>query len=349
MTVSYHLHLASVSSLTFLHVLFRWKGSVWKQIYKELLVWITTFLIISLFYRYLLSNQHKTIFEKLIKYFNDRLNYIPTTFILGFFVHIILSRWSAIFHNMGYIESYALFTSNYISGTDLESKVLRETIARYMCLTQVLVFRDISISVRKRFPNIDSIINAGIITVEEKKILDIIKLQYNKYWVPIRWIHNIAQVARDQQRITNDIMYCKLLNQFRHDLQLLCNYDWVPLPLVYTQAVFLAIYVYFFVCLLSRQFISNNEVSFFKLDLIIPIMTTIQFIFYTGWLKIAQALINPFGDDDDDFECNYLIDKNITVRYYYNYDYTVKRLSFLQTCNSNNRHSCANTTCILFN
>lgn len=43
-------------------------------------------------------------------------------------------------------------------------------------------------------------------------------------------------------------------------------------------------------------------------------MTMIEFVFFTGWLKVAQALLNPFGDDDDDFECNYLIDKNLAVR-----------------------------------
>lgn len=44
-------------------------------------------------------------------------------------------------------------------------------------------------------------------------------------------------------------------------------------------------------------------------------MTIIEFVFFTGWLKVAQALLNPFGDDDDDFECNYLIDKNFAVRF----------------------------------
>lgn len=44
-----------------------------------------------------------------------------------------------------------------------------------------------------------------------------------------------------------------------------------------------------------------------------PIMTILQFVFFMGWMKVAEALLNPFGEDDDDFETNALIDRNITV------------------------------------
>lgn len=48
----------------------------------------------------------------------------------------------------------------------------------------------------------------------------------------------------------------------------------------------------------------------------IPIMTMLQYLFYVGWMKVAEGLLNPFGEDDDDFECNFLIDKNFSVSFH---------------------------------
>ena len=47
-----------------------------------------------------------------------------------------------------------------------------------------------------------------------------------------------------------------------------------------------------------------------NLDVYIPFFLLLQFIFYFGWLKVAEILINPFGDDDDDFDCNHIVDSN---------------------------------------
>ena len=54
---------------------------------------------------------------------------------------------------------------------------------------------------------------------------------------------------------------------------------------------------------------------FDKPDIYIPIFYLVEFMCMFGWLKVAETMLNPFGEDDADFDCNYLIDRNLAVSY----------------------------------
>ncbi len=43
--------------------------------------------------------------------------------------------------------------------------------------------------------------------------------------------------------------------------------------------------------------------------------TILQFLFYVGWLKVGEDLMFPFGVDDEDFEFNYILDRNLEIGY----------------------------------
>ncbi|KAK5979053.1 Bestrophin [Trichostrongylus colubriformis] len=317
MTVSYNLDVSSVSACSFIHLLFRWRGSIWKSVMYELLLWIICYYFVFTTYRVAMTTDQKRIFEKIAAHCDKKLDYIPLTFMLGFFVTIIVDRWKNIFNNMGWIENVALTIATLFRGDTKEIILARRTVIRYLVLSQILVFRDISMRVRRRFPNAESLVTAGFMHEHEKRQLENISIHYNKYWAPINWALTICYKGHAEGHIATapSLNACLLeIKAFRTNLSLLCNFDWVPVPIAYPQVVFLAVRVYFLICLISRQYIVDDIAGNQSLiDLYVPFMTILQFIFLVGWMKVAEALLNPLGEDDDDFECNFLIDKNIAT------------------------------------
>jgi hypothetical protein len=116
---------------------------------------------------------------------------------------------------------------------------------RYLCLTQVMVLRDIAISVRKRFPNMDSLVDAGwtfflnwggggedshpppppgqgvrsffnkkkklkkhsgFLMEHEKSLIDNEKSGIQKYWMPINWVFNLCYDMRAKDKIIGDVL-----------------------------------------------------------------------------------------------------------------------------------------------
>ena len=64
----------------------------------------------------------------------------------------------------------------------------------------------------------------------------------------------------------------------------------------------------------NYSFSSEDPFIHHSPDMVLPIFTILEFVGYLGWIKVAETLLNPFGDDDEDFEINYLIDRNVQVR-----------------------------------
>ena len=78
------------------------------------------------------------------------------------------------------------------------------------------------------------------------------------------------------------------LNKVRTYCGTIICYDWVSLPLVYTQVVSLAVYSYFGATLLGRQWLDPNRVDVKQVDYVFPFFTVLQFLFYVGWLKVRE-------------------------------------------------------------
>lgn len=282
-----------------------------------MLVFLSIYYIINLTYRYGLDKSNQEIFKTLVHYADKSLSLIPLSFVLGFFVSNVMSRWFTQFGTIPWPAGIAVYVSTTIHGYDEVGRAMRRTIMRYTCLSLVMVFRVLSPQVQRRYPTMESLIDAGLLHENEMRIIEDLERKYpgySKNFLPIVWASSIVTRARKQGRIYDDYAVktlIKSLNKFRGNCGMLMAFNSISIPLVYTQVVTIATYSYFLTMVMAQQVLLDDD----RAVLHFPVILVMLFIFNMGWLKVAEALLNPFGEDDDDFDLNFIIDKNLTTCY----------------------------------
>lgn len=203
MTISY--------SDSFLKLLLRWNGSLWKSIWRDLLIYLCLYYSINLAYRLGdWSKEQKLKFKEVVDYCEKASNYIPLTFLLGFFVSSIVTRWWDQCNWISWPDRFMTYVTTYISGH--EYAVFRRTIARWCNLMSVLCWRNLSIRTVKRFPTLDHLVTAGLLTEQELKTYQATEAPYGKWWLPSIWISNLLKKAHDK-RVIDPIQLRDLMNE----------------------------------------------------------------------------------------------------------------------------------------
>lgn len=85
----------------------------------------------------------------------------PVWFVLGFYVTQAFQRWWGQYTSFPLPDNLMMVVSGNVHGTDERGRLLRRTLMRYANLSSVLILRSISTRVRKRFPTMEDIVEAG--------------------------------------------------------------------------------------------------------------------------------------------------------------------------------------------
>jgi hypothetical protein len=165
------------------------------------------------------------------------------------------------------------------------------------------------------------------------------KTPHESTWTPILWAVKLLQRARSEGKIQMEpAIFTNLISSIdgvESSNRKILNYGWINFPLAYTQVATLSVFCYFMAAVFGRQYLIPREVnldteSFPHLnisysntepfdnhtpDFYFPVFTYVELLSYMGWIKVAETLLNPFGDDDEDFQVNYMIDRNLQVSY----------------------------------
>ncbi|KAH8864425.1 Bestrophin-2 [Schistosoma japonicum] len=316
MTVQYNQLVLTGGPGVFFRLLLKWRGCIFKLIYIDVIVFMALYTLISCVYRYVLSDESQRAFEEIIIFTRSFQGLIPVSFILGFYIDNVFMRFWRLFMTIPWAFKFCISIAGHLCGNSERARLMRRTCFRYMMSSLIMTSTRLNLVAKKRFPTPEFFVAAGILTEEELEIIINVNPVHVQPFVPIVWTTSLITLAGKEGFITNHHALVSIIdeiNNFRQGLLDMFMIDFVCIPLVYTQVVTLAVYIYFIASLVGRQFIIDSSPYSSKInsqDLYFPFFMFLEFIVYVGLLKVAETLVNPMGENDEDIDINEVIDFN---------------------------------------
>ena len=119
-------------------------------------------------------------FESLVTYCNQQLTSIPLTFVLGFYVTLIVGRWWTQYNLLPWPDTMAILVISFLTGKEERQRLMRRNIIRYVLLSYCMATRAVSFRVKKRFPDLTHLVDAGLMREDEYKVLVTLDFLSNK-------------------------------------------------------------------------------------------------------------------------------------------------------------------------
>ena len=96
----------------------KWKGSVMKLLYHNLMIFLLLYYTLHFIYKYifLFNPVQKESFELVCVYVGRNMDKIPLTFLIGFYVQKVVSRWWSMFTVLPYPDRIALKLISFCPG-----------------------------------------------------------------------------------------------------------------------------------------------------------------------------------------------------------------------------------------
>merc|ERR1719481_1831261 len=108
-------------------------------------------------YRFALTDDQAKIFENIVKWTRVNSQQLPLTFLLGFYVSLVVKRWWEQYVKLPWPDEVASYlkvavTKNKDDEKEDECMKIRLTVVRYCMLSYVMCLRRISSLVRHHYP-----------------------------------------------------------------------------------------------------------------------------------------------------------------------------------------------------
>lgn len=284
-----------------------WGRSLLAHIGLELFLYLVLYYIIKAG-RLALEDEDRATIDNLIHYFRKNLSTMgkEMTFLLGFYVSNIVKRWWDTYKSLPWPDSLVAISHALVDFKNERSMEFCQTILRYCMLSYILCIRRLSKALQKMFPNDKSLIKAKVATRKELLLIEKQGELGRVWWIPISWCMTMIKSSKENKFVPSEQkILIDQLAKFQVKLEGVDTFDFVILPPLYRQVVRFAVWVYFFMSLIGDQTMLSDPTTY------IPIFLILKFIFFFGWLEVAEAIENPFGNDADDFHICQLVSRHL--------------------------------------
>ena len=112
------------------HLFHMWKGSCYKLLWPNLSLWLFLYILLSIIYRFIIFDvpRSRQLFEIICIYCGRFSNLIPITFLTGFYVNQVVSRWWDQFMSLPWPDQLAIKLVNFCSGAVIKFRYSKKAI-----------------------------------------------------------------------------------------------------------------------------------------------------------------------------------------------------------------------------
>lgn len=257
------------------------------------------------------------------------------TFLVGFYVSFIVRNWWQNMKVVPFIDSICISLCSYlcvdaelkeqdfkilVNRKRVSVKQFKKDVCRLLLLSWTMSFCRISSRLKRIFHSPKIFYQRGLLTTREYKTLRTNKEDgwLERWATPLLWANKmICNVRKDENSGENGIpsvlvkettrMEIAILN-YQNALEQLNKEYYFNIPGLMHQVISLALYFFFFLGVFAGQNLSiytndstieeHNTASMIgRLALNFPFYFIAKYMLLIGWIKLAEDLQSPFGDD----------------------------------------------------
>jgi len=238
------------------------------------------------------------------------------TFLIGFYVSSNVRRWWEQVSRLPDADNLSMILGGLVWAQSEPGPAspeaalhLKKTIVRYGLLSWTMCLTRISSPLMNRFSSAQDYIDKNLLTRREA---DALKLDLNdcgspsQWWIPLSWSISMVNDAFNNKVKGKDGLVPKdhkdilsVIIKLRNELHKISEYRQKPMPAIYKQAVFLAVWGWMLVGIVANQSTLHKSDANMALVLVLsfPIHELLKYMLIFGWLQVADILTNPFGSD----------------------------------------------------